>query len=105
MDELNYEADAVTIVADDETVTSRAGFMDRADDRIFYLTFTHPEYRGQNLAATVTEAALRRAVDDGKNVVAMCPYVVRWLSENPESGIPWREATDEERTWVQERVQ
>lgn len=102
MTELTYLDDRVAIEAEDGSVASFAAFVDDGDTRFFPYTFTDPAHRGQGLAAKVTEPALKRGVEEGKDIVAVCPFVVTWLEEHPESGIEWRKATTDELAWLRE---
>jgi uncharacterized protein len=40
--------------------------------------------RGQGLGATLVQEAISHARDEGKKVVATCPFVKAWLEKHPE---------------------
>ena len=48
--------------------------------RIFYHTVVFDDFQGQGLAATLTRTALSTSIQAGHRIVAVCPYVKKWLS-------------------------
>ncbi|WP_193103505.1 GNAT family N-acetyltransferase [Brachybacterium sp. FME24] len=48
--------------------------------RVFFHTEVREEFGGRGLAATLTSSALEESVRSGFRIVAMCPYVKKWLS-------------------------
>lgn len=48
--------------------------------RIFYHTVVFDEFEGRGLASTLTRRALGASVQAGHRIVAVCPYVKKWLS-------------------------
>jgi predicted GNAT family acetyltransferase len=63
---------------------AHAGFsmyMDLGEmQRIFYHTVVFDEFEGRGLASTLTRTALSTSVQAGHRIVAVCPYVKKWLS-------------------------
>jgi predicted GNAT family acetyltransferase len=51
-----------------------------ARQRIFYHTVVFDQFEGRGLASTLTRTALGASVQDGHRIVAVCPYVTRWLT-------------------------
>ena len=51
-----------------------------ARQRIFYHTVVFDEFEGRGLASILTRTALGDSVQAGRRIVAVCPYVKRWLS-------------------------
>lgn len=50
-----------------------------AAQRIFHHTEIRPEHEGQGLASILTRGALTDTVAAGRRIVAVCPYVKRWV--------------------------
>ena len=48
--------------------------------RVFYHTVVFDEFQRQGLAATLTRTALSASVQAGHRIVAVCPYVKKWLT-------------------------
>lgn len=48
--------------------------------RIFYHTEVFDDFEGQGLASTLTRTALGTSIQAGHRIVAVCPYVKKWLS-------------------------
>ncbi|MCP2267210.1 GNAT family N-acetyltransferase [Promicromonospora thailandica] len=48
--------------------------------RIFYHTEVFDEFEGQGLAAVLTRTALGDSIQAGHRIVAVCPYVKKWLT-------------------------
>ncbi|GAB3529507.1 hypothetical protein GCM10027402_33010 [Arthrobacter monumenti] len=66
------------ITVDDE----RAGFVayvESGGQRIFYHTEVGEQFSGRGLAGTLVSAALADTRNDGKRIVAVCPYVAKYL--------------------------
>jgi predicted GNAT family acetyltransferase len=53
--------------------------------RIFFHTVVFDEYEGRGLASTLTRVALGRTIQDGRRIVAVCPYVARWVDNHDEA--------------------
>ena len=51
-----------------------------AAQRIFYHTVVFDEFGGRGLAGTLTRTALGTSVEEGHRIVAVCPYVKKWLT-------------------------
>ncbi|WP_313817943.1 GNAT family N-acetyltransferase [Citricoccus sp.] len=50
------------------------------DQRIFYHTVIFDDFEGRGLAGILTKAALGTSVQSGHRLVAVCPYVKKWVS-------------------------
>ncbi|MBE1584533.1 GNAT family N-acetyltransferase [Nonomuraea angiospora] len=50
--------------------------------RIFYHTVVFDEFEGRGLAGILTRTALSTSVQAGHRIVAVCPYVKKWLSRH-----------------------
>ena len=63
---------------------AHAGFSAYKDfgetQRIFYHTVVFDEFEGRGLASTLTRSALSTSVQAGHRIVAVCPYVKKWLA-------------------------
>ena len=63
---------------------THAGFSAYQDvgeiQRIFYHTVVFDDFEGQGLAGTLTRTALGTSIQAGHRIVAVCPYVKKWLS-------------------------
>jgi uncharacterized protein len=51
-----------------------------ARQRVFFHTEVGDEFGGRGLAGTLTRSALEESVGSGLRIVAVCPYVKRWLT-------------------------
>ena len=63
-----------------------AGLLQYVEDprrRIFVHTETEDRFAGQGLAATLVRQALDQTRADGLRIAATCPYVLKFLGENP----------------------
>lgn len=68
----------------DGAVAGSTLFADHEGRRIFYHTEVAPEHGGKGLAGEVVGEALRRTVDEGMRVVAVCPYVTKYVNTHEE---------------------
>lgn len=59
-----------------------ARFAERDGRRVFFHTEVGDEFEGQGLASTLVRQALDRTREDGLRVVAVCPYVKRWVEKH-----------------------
>jgi predicted GNAT family acetyltransferase len=63
---------------------THAGFSAYKDfgetQRIFFHTVVFDEFEGRGLAGTLTRTALSTSIQSGHRIVAVCPYVKKWLS-------------------------
>lgn len=48
--------------------------------RVFFHTEIREEFGGRGLAAVLTSSALEASVESGFRIVAVCPYVKKWLT-------------------------
>ncbi|MGO0575780.1 GNAT family N-acetyltransferase [Ornithinimicrobium panacihumi] len=70
----------------DGQVAGFAQFVDHDGRRVFFHTETRPEFSGQGLAGQVVEHALAATRDEGLRIVAVCPYVKKWLETHEGYG-------------------
>jgi uncharacterized protein len=52
--------------------------------RILHHTEIDEEFGGRGLASTLTRKAIGSAVDGGRRVVPVCPYVKRWVQKHDD---------------------
>lgn len=52
--------------------------------RIFHHTVIEDGFEGQGLAGILTRKALGASIDSGHRIVAVCPYVKKWLTTHHE---------------------
>lgn len=48
-------------------------------------TFVAPELRGQNVAASLVQAAYDNIKAQGRRAVVCCPYAVKWFEKHSEA--------------------
>src|SRR5699024_1818073 len=65
---------------------------DGTKQRIFVETVVEEDYRGAGLAGRLVKYSLDAALDAGYRIVAICPYVKKWI-ENADAQ-RYRDATD-----------
>lgn len=53
-------------------------------ERIFFHTVVDQEYGGQGLASVMVKFALENTISGGAKIVAVCPYVERYVGKHPE---------------------
>ncbi|CDP86816.1 acetyltransferase [Mycolicibacterium farcinogenes] len=59
-----------------------AAYTDSGDQRIFYHTEIDDKFGGQGLAGELVSAALTDARAAGKRLVAVCPYVAKYVQKH-----------------------
>ena len=75
--------DRFEIVVDGE-VAGLAQFVDHDGRRVFFHTEVADAYEGRGLAGTLVGHALDATREEGLRVVAVCPYVKKYLERHPE---------------------
>ncbi|OBF86128.1 GNAT family acetyltransferase [Mycobacterium sp. 852002-51163_SCH5372311] len=65
-----------------EELAGLTAYVDTDGQRIFYHTETSPEFSDRGLAATLVAAALSDTRADGKRIVAVCPYVAKYVKKH-----------------------
>lgn len=50
--------------------------------RILYHTVIFDDFEGRGLASALTRIALGTSIEEGHRIVAVCPYVKKWLSSH-----------------------
>lgn len=68
----------------DGAVAGFTQFVDHEGRRIFYHTEIGEEFGGKGLAREVVGSALRATVEEGLRVVAVCPYVRKYVNTHEE---------------------
>ena len=63
-----------------------ARFVDHDGHRVFFHTETKPAFSGQGLAGQVVEHGMKATRDEGLRIVAVCPYVKKWLETHEGFG-------------------
>lgn len=71
------------IAADDERA-GYAAYVDAGEQRIFYHTEIDPQFSGRGLAGSLVAAALTDTRQAGGRVVAVCPFVAKYLQRHHE---------------------
>jgi len=95
-----YEQDGYIMMTIDGVTAGREVYRDHetADgtkQRIFVETVVEEDYRGAGLAGQLVKHSLDAALDAGYRIVAICPYVKKWI-ENADDP-RYRDATDKAR--------
>lgn len=67
-----------------------AQFVDTEGRRVFFHTEVDPEHSGQGLAGQLVRAALEATRAEGLRVVAVCPFVKKYVNTHEE----WGEVVD-----------
>lgn len=68
----------------DGVAAGSTAFVDRDGRRIFPHTEIGEDFGGQGLAGQLVEEALTATREEGLTIVAVCPYVAKWLGKHPE---------------------
>jgi predicted GNAT family acetyltransferase len=71
-------------VTSGDAVAGFAQFVDHDGRRVFFHTEIGEEFGGQGLAGIVVEEAVKATREEGLTLVAVCPYVKKWLTKHPE---------------------
>lgn len=71
-------------IAVDGSRAGLAAYVEDGERRIFHHTEVDDAYEGRGLAGQLVREALTRTRDDGRRIVAVCPYVARWLSRHAD---------------------
>lgn len=79
-------------------------YRDHGEDRIFHHTEIGGEHGGRGLAGQLVEAAVRETAGEGKTVVAVCPYVLKWLEGHDPADVTWRKPTPDDLTWLKKEL-
>ncbi|WP_029106389.1 GNAT family N-acetyltransferase [Mycobacterium sp. URHD0025] len=77
----NPEARHYEITVDGEHA-GLAAYADSGDQRIFYHTEIDDAFGGRGLAGELVDAALTDARAAGKRIVAVCPYVAKYVQKH-----------------------
>ncbi|SIR61789.1 GNAT family N-acetyltransferase [Williamsia sterculiae] len=73
--------------------------------RVLIHTGVDDAYGGRGLASVLVQRVLDDVIDQGRDIVPICPYVVRWLSRHPEYADHVIEPTEEHRRAAKARRQ
>lgn len=69
-------------IAVDGALVGLAAYRDLRDQRVFYHTEIGEDFAGHGLAAVLVGEALADARAAGKRIVAVCPYVAKYLKKH-----------------------
>ncbi len=69
-------------------------YLDLDGQRVFYATEVDPAFGGRGLASVLIHDALTDAVGQGKRVVPVCPFVVRYVGKHHDFDDHLDPATD-----------
>lgn len=77
------------VVDDTGTIAAREVHADHTTDdgtkqRAFISTVVEEEYRGQGLAGKIVQHTLDTALEEGYRIVAICPYVKKWIEKQED---------------------
>lgn len=61
-----------------------AQFVDHDGHRVFFHTEVDPAFSGQGLAGQLVGEALAATVEEGLKIVAVCPYVKKFVGKDEE---------------------
>jgi len=81
------------------TIAGSSHYRDRDDERIFFHTEIDEKFSGRGLAGALTSEALADTAAEGKTIVAVCPYVRKWLDTHDHEFV-WRKPTPDDLTWI-----
>lgn len=73
-------------ISSDGQVAGFAQFVDHDGKRVFFHTEIDKEFGGKGLAGEVVRHALDATREDGLRIVAVCPYVKKWLETHEGYG-------------------
>lgn len=68
----------------DGTVAGFAEYLDRDQQRVFFHTEIGEEFGGRGLASTLIREALTDTTQSGLRVVAVCPFVARFVEKHDD---------------------
>lgn len=74
----------------DGTPVGFTQFVEVAGKRVFFHTEVEPGHEGQGLAGTLVRQALETTQAEGLRVVAVCPFVKKYVQTHPE----WSDLVD-----------
>lgn len=83
------DPDRFEITADGD-VAGFTQFVDHDGHRIFFHTEILEEFGGKGLAGTVVKHALESTRREGRRIVAVCPFVKKYVNTHDE----WADAVD-----------
>lgn len=80
----NAERSRFEIRVDDGRLAGFAEYDDRDGVREFTHTVVRDEFEGQGIGSRLARAALDMTREDGRSVVATCPFVKGWIEKHPD---------------------
>ncbi len=98
--EINYAGESATAGYADYITRTTDG---DNDERIFIHTVVGDEFEGRGLTSILIKEALKDTLPTGLTVVGACPFVKGFVEKNGYDG-PYRNPTQEDFTWLEERV-
>ncbi|MGW0927454.1 GNAT family N-acetyltransferase [Streptomyces sp. NPDC002644] len=82
------------------TVAGFTEFRDHGSRRVFFHTVVDDAYAGRGLASILVREALEHVRASGMRLVAICPYVAKYLTKQDGYRDITDEATPEVRAWL-----
>ncbi len=79
--------DRYVVLLDGAVAGYTAFFTDEDDHVVFPHTQVDPEFAGHGLATTLIAAALADEAERGDTIVALCPFVVKYLAAHDVPGL------------------
>ncbi|MGY4101379.1 GNAT family N-acetyltransferase [Nocardia sp. R16R-3T] len=68
----------------DGTIVGEELYFDDGAHRVFYATEVDPVFGGRGLGSILIRDALADSVASGRRIVAVCPFVVRWVTRHDD---------------------
>lgn len=68
----------------DDEIAGFAEYVDHDRQRIFHHTEIGARFSGKGLASTLIQTALTETSNAGLRIVAVCPFVAKFVDEHPE---------------------
>jgi predicted GNAT family acetyltransferase len=80
----NLERSRFELRTDDGRLAGFAEYVDRDDVREFVHTVVRDEFEGQGIGSTIARGALDATREDGRKVIATCPFIKGWIGKHPD---------------------
>ncbi|WP_412070043.1 GNAT family N-acetyltransferase [Rubrivirga sp. IMCC43871] len=83
MPDVRHDPDSHTFTADVEGGAAELAYEMRGQAVAFVHTFVPEPARGENVGTALVEAGLSWARDNGRPVIAQCPFVAAYMDDHP----------------------
>lgn len=84
--EINHEKNRVFAKDESGNLLAEVTFPDCGDDRVIIeRTFVAPEFRGQNIASQLMQAAYEEIRSQCRKALLRCPYAIKWFDRHTEA--------------------